>query len=261
MLWLAVGAYGVLQAALWAWKRWVERGEVFCGKRRRVVKRVSDLLRGQGVGGRGLCLCCHRDRAGGSGREAKTARPLCTQTTANPNLAKDKPDLTRADRNRPRTNRLLDNAQAAPLAISHLLPTHPAVLAPLPIGLHRRLRPHLPRCALARRLSSLPVCFAPSFRPRPRPRFRFFLVEGVDGARPCVHPPPDPQHDEQQRQVAPAQEPGGERPPGGGGGGRAGGRGGGRGAAVAGGAVGGGRPGRSGRGGREGRVSVGVGER
>ncbi|KAL7422582.1 hypothetical protein Q5752_003230 [Cryptotrichosporon argae] len=38
--------YGALQALLWAWKRWVERGEVFRGKRRRVVKRIeTDLVK------------------------------------------------------------------------------------------------------------------------------------------------------------------------------------------------------------------------
>lgn len=40
-LWIGVVAYGAFQSALWAWKRWVERGEVFRGRRRRVVKRVS----------------------------------------------------------------------------------------------------------------------------------------------------------------------------------------------------------------------------
>ena len=40
-LWIGVIAYGAFQSALWAWKRWVERGEVFRGRRRRVVKRVS----------------------------------------------------------------------------------------------------------------------------------------------------------------------------------------------------------------------------
>jgi hypothetical protein len=42
VLWVAVVGYMVLQSALWAWKRWVEKGEVFRGKRRRMVKRVSD---------------------------------------------------------------------------------------------------------------------------------------------------------------------------------------------------------------------------
>lgn len=40
-LWVAVVGYFGFQGALWAWKRWVERGEVFRGRRRRVVKRVS----------------------------------------------------------------------------------------------------------------------------------------------------------------------------------------------------------------------------
>ena len=34
VLWVAVVGYMVLQSALWAWKRWVEKGEVFRGKRR-----------------------------------------------------------------------------------------------------------------------------------------------------------------------------------------------------------------------------------
>jgi signal peptidase complex subunit 2 len=41
VLWISVIGYFVLQGALWAWKRWVEGGEVFRGKRRRVIKRVS----------------------------------------------------------------------------------------------------------------------------------------------------------------------------------------------------------------------------
>ncbi|WVN86280.1 uncharacterized protein L203_101443 [Cryptococcus depauperatus CBS 7841] len=41
VLWVAVIGYLVLQAALWAWKRWVEKGEVFKGKRRRMVKRIE----------------------------------------------------------------------------------------------------------------------------------------------------------------------------------------------------------------------------
>lgn len=41
VLWISVIGYFVLQTALWAWKRWVEGGEVFRGKRRRVIKRVS----------------------------------------------------------------------------------------------------------------------------------------------------------------------------------------------------------------------------
>jgi signal peptidase complex subunit 2 len=41
VLWVAVIGYSVLQSTLWAWKRWVEKGEVFRGKRRRMVKRVS----------------------------------------------------------------------------------------------------------------------------------------------------------------------------------------------------------------------------
>lgn len=43
-LWIGVIAYGAFQSALWAWKRWVERGEVFRGRRRRVVKRVSTFI-------------------------------------------------------------------------------------------------------------------------------------------------------------------------------------------------------------------------
>jgi len=38
--WIGVGGYFSLQGVLWCWKRWVERGEVFSGKRRRMVKRV-----------------------------------------------------------------------------------------------------------------------------------------------------------------------------------------------------------------------------
>lgn len=45
ILWIAVVGYMVLQSALWAWKRWVEKGEVFRGRRKRVVKRVSHPLR------------------------------------------------------------------------------------------------------------------------------------------------------------------------------------------------------------------------
>lgn len=41
VLWAAVVGYCVLQTALWGWKRWVEKDEVFRGKRRRMVKRVS----------------------------------------------------------------------------------------------------------------------------------------------------------------------------------------------------------------------------
>ncbi|RSH85675.1 hypothetical protein EHS25_003816 [Saitozyma podzolica] len=41
VLWVAVVGYMVLQSALWAWKRWVEKGEVFRGKRRRMVKRIE----------------------------------------------------------------------------------------------------------------------------------------------------------------------------------------------------------------------------
>ena len=44
ILWVAVVGYSVLQSALWAWKRWVEKGEVFRGKRRRMVKRVSTVI-------------------------------------------------------------------------------------------------------------------------------------------------------------------------------------------------------------------------
>jgi hypothetical protein len=40
-LWVAVVGYFGFQGALWAWKRWVERGEVFRGRRRRVVKRIE----------------------------------------------------------------------------------------------------------------------------------------------------------------------------------------------------------------------------
>lgn len=39
--WIGVTAYFGLQGLLWCWKRWVEKGEVFSGKRRRMVKRVS----------------------------------------------------------------------------------------------------------------------------------------------------------------------------------------------------------------------------
>jgi hypothetical protein len=39
--WFGVSGYFALQGVLWCWKRWVERGEVFSGKRRRMVKRVS----------------------------------------------------------------------------------------------------------------------------------------------------------------------------------------------------------------------------
>ncbi|WWD19318.1 hypothetical protein CI109_103776 [Kwoniella shandongensis] len=41
VLWVAVIGYSLLQTALWAWKRWVEKGEVFRGKRRRMVKRIE----------------------------------------------------------------------------------------------------------------------------------------------------------------------------------------------------------------------------
>ncbi|OCF41000.1 hypothetical protein I317_05199 [Kwoniella heveanensis CBS 569] len=41
VLWLAVIGYSVLQSALWAWKKWVEKGEVFKGRRRRMVKRIE----------------------------------------------------------------------------------------------------------------------------------------------------------------------------------------------------------------------------
>lgn len=40
VLWVAVVGYTLLQTALWGWKRWVEKDEVFKGKRRRMVKRV-----------------------------------------------------------------------------------------------------------------------------------------------------------------------------------------------------------------------------
>jgi len=39
--WFGVSSYFVLQGVIWGWKRWVEKGEVFNGKRRRMVKRVS----------------------------------------------------------------------------------------------------------------------------------------------------------------------------------------------------------------------------
>jgi len=42
--WFGVSSYFILQGVIWAWKRWVERGEVFNGKRRRMVKRVSSSL-------------------------------------------------------------------------------------------------------------------------------------------------------------------------------------------------------------------------
>ncbi|WVQ72689.1 hypothetical protein IAR50_002249 [Cryptococcus sp. DSM 104548] len=41
VLWVAVISYALLQTALWAWKRWVEKGEVFKGRRRRMVKRIE----------------------------------------------------------------------------------------------------------------------------------------------------------------------------------------------------------------------------
>ncbi|WVQ95240.1 hypothetical protein IAU59_002335 [Kwoniella sp. CBS 9459] len=41
VLWIAVVGYSVLQSALWAWKKWVEKGEVFKGRRRRMVKRIE----------------------------------------------------------------------------------------------------------------------------------------------------------------------------------------------------------------------------
>jgi signal peptidase complex subunit 2 len=41
--WFGVSSYFVLQGVIWGWKRWVERGEVFNGKRRRMVKRVSPI--------------------------------------------------------------------------------------------------------------------------------------------------------------------------------------------------------------------------
>ncbi|WOO77038.1 putative signal peptidase complex subunit 2 [Vanrija pseudolonga] len=45
VLWIAVIGYGALQSLLWAWKRWVEKGEVFRGRRRRIVKRIeTDLI-------------------------------------------------------------------------------------------------------------------------------------------------------------------------------------------------------------------------
>ncbi|KAL1413549.1 hypothetical protein Q8F55_001323 [Vanrija albida] len=45
VLWIAVVGYGALQSLLWAWKRWVEKGEVFRGRRRRIVKRIeTDLI-------------------------------------------------------------------------------------------------------------------------------------------------------------------------------------------------------------------------
>lgn len=42
--WFGVVSYFGLQGVIWGWKRWVERGEVFNGKRRRMVKRVSPSL-------------------------------------------------------------------------------------------------------------------------------------------------------------------------------------------------------------------------
>lgn len=47
VLWVAVVGYFGFQGILWAWKRWVERGEVFRGRRRRIVKRVSVCRRGE----------------------------------------------------------------------------------------------------------------------------------------------------------------------------------------------------------------------
>ncbi|KAK4685144.1 signal peptidase complex subunit 2, partial [Tremellales sp. Uapishka_1] len=41
VLWVSVIGYMILQSALWGWKRWVEGGEVFRGKRRRMVKRIE----------------------------------------------------------------------------------------------------------------------------------------------------------------------------------------------------------------------------
>ncbi|XAO26026.1 hypothetical protein I312_104859 [Cryptococcus bacillisporus CA1280] len=41
VLWVAVVGYSLLQTALWGWKRWVEKDEVFKGKRRRMVKRIE----------------------------------------------------------------------------------------------------------------------------------------------------------------------------------------------------------------------------
>ncbi|WRT68709.1 uncharacterized protein IL334_005689 [Kwoniella shivajii] len=41
ILWIAVIIYTILQITLWGWKRWVEKGEVFKGKRRRMVKRIE----------------------------------------------------------------------------------------------------------------------------------------------------------------------------------------------------------------------------
>nr|XP_019011776.1 uncharacterized protein I206_03882 [Kwoniella pini CBS 10737]OCF50557.1 hypothetical protein I206_03882 [Kwoniella pini CBS 10737] len=41
ILWISVIGYTILQTILWSWKRWIEKGEVFKGKRRRMVKRVS----------------------------------------------------------------------------------------------------------------------------------------------------------------------------------------------------------------------------
>jgi signal peptidase complex subunit 2 len=42
--WIGVGGYFGLQGVLWCWKRWVEKGQVFNGKRRRMVKRVCRFL-------------------------------------------------------------------------------------------------------------------------------------------------------------------------------------------------------------------------
>ncbi|WVQ68555.1 uncharacterized protein L199_006764 [Kwoniella botswanensis] len=41
ILWIAVVGYTILQVVLWAWKKWIEKGEVFKGKRRRMVKRIE----------------------------------------------------------------------------------------------------------------------------------------------------------------------------------------------------------------------------
>ncbi|ORX38225.1 microsomal signal peptidase 25 kDa subunit-domain-containing protein [Kockovaella imperatae] len=40
-LWVGVVGYFTFQSILWAWKRWVERGEIFRGRRRRIVKRIE----------------------------------------------------------------------------------------------------------------------------------------------------------------------------------------------------------------------------
>ncbi|WWC90410.1 uncharacterized protein L201_005345 [Kwoniella dendrophila CBS 6074] len=41
ILWIAVIGYFFLQSLLYGWKKWIEKGEVFKGKRRRMVKRIE----------------------------------------------------------------------------------------------------------------------------------------------------------------------------------------------------------------------------